>query len=605
MRWVSTVIEAFLRDQGATGDANRPYLIHETVAPPIPVANLRPGWRGAPAQKTNNQEGNAMHGLMQDWPLLCHRIIDHAATFHGERKVISRSVEGPIHTTTYAEVRGRALKVAQRLEKDGIKLGDRVATLAWNTWRHLEAWYGILGIGAIYHTVNPRLFPEQIAWIINHAGDRVMMTDLTFLPLLEKIADKLPSIERYIVLTDAAHMPKTPLKNAVAYEDWIGEVDGDFTWKSFDENTAAGMCYTSGTTGHPKGVLYSHRSNVLHAFMASMPDCKGLASRDVVLPVVPLFHANGWSLAFSTPMVGASLVMPGPKLDGASIYELLNTYKVTFTAAVPTVWLMLLQDLEKTGGKLPYLKRVVIGGSACPRAMTQTFQDKYGVEVVHAWGMTEMSPLGSLCTMKPEYAELTGEAKLDIEMKQGHPPFGVEMKITDDNGKDLPWDGKTFGRLKVRGPAVAQSYYKVDGDTVFEQDGWFDTGDVATMDRYGYMQITDRAKDVIKSGGEWISSIDLENLAVGHPKVAEAAVIGVSHPKWDERPLLVIVLKKGETATKDEIIGFMQGKIAKWWIPDDVVFVEEIPHTATGKIQKLTLRQQFKDYRLPTAQAAE
>ena len=371
------------------------------------------------------------------------------------------------------------MKVAQRLEKDGIKLGDRVATLAWNTWRHLEAWYGILGIGAIYHTVNPRLFPEQIAWIINHAGDRVMMTDLTFVPLLEKIADKLPSIERYIVLTDAAHMPKTTLKNAVAYEDWIGEVDGDFTWKSFDENTAAGMCYTSGTTGHPKGVLYSHRSNVLHAFMASMPDCKDLSSRDVVLPVVPLFHANGWSLAFSTPMVGASLVMPGPKLDGASIYELLNTYKVTFTAAVPTVWLMLLQDLEKTGGKLPYLKRVVIGGSACPRAMTKTFQDKYGVEVVHAWGMTEMSPLGSLCTMKPEYAELTGEARLDIEMKQGHPPFGVEMKITDDDGKDLPWDGKTFGRLKVRGPAVARSYYKVDGDAVFEEDGWFDTGDVA------------------------------------------------------------------------------------------------------------------------------
>jgi fatty-acyl-CoA synthase len=546
-----------------------------------------------------------MHGLMQDWPLLCHRIIDHAATFHGERKVITRSVEGPIHTTTYTEIRARALKVAQRLEKDGIKLGDRVATLAWNTWRHLEAWYGILGLGAIYHTVNPRLFPEQIAWIINHAGDRVMMTDITFVPLLEKIADKLPTIERYVILTDAAHMPKTILKNAIAYEDWISEVDGDFAWRSFDENTAAGMCYTSGTTGHPKGVLYSHRSNVLHAFMAAMPDCKNLASRDVVLPVVPLFHANGWSLAFSVPMVGATMVMPGAKLDGASIYELLNTYKVTFTAAVPTVWLMLLQDLEKTGGKLPHLKRVVIGGSACPRAMTQTFQDKYAVDVVHAWGMTEMSPLGSLCTMKPEYAGLTGEAKLDIEMKQGHPPFGVEMKITDDNGKDLPWDGKTFGRLKVRGPAVARSYYKVDGDAVFESDGWFDTGDVATMDQYGYMQITDRAKDVIKSGGEWISSIDLENLAVGHPKVAEAAVIGVSHPKWDERPLLVIVLKKGESATKDDILGFMQGKIAKWWIPDDVVFVEEIPHTATGKIQKLTLRQQFKAYRLPTAQAAE
>jgi len=546
-----------------------------------------------------------MLGLMQDWPLLCHRIIDHAAKFHGERKVITRSIEGPIHTTNYAEIRIRALKVAQRLEKDGIKLGDRVATLAWNTWRHLETWYGILGIGAVYHTVNPRLFPEQIAWIVNHAGDRVMVTDLTFVPLLEKIADKLTTIERYIILTDAAHMPKTTLKNAVAYEEWLGEVDGDFEWKSFDENTAAGMCYTSGTTGNPKGVLYSHRSNVLHAFMAAMPDCKNLSSRDVVLPVVPLFHANGWSLAFSTPMVGATLVMPGAKLDGASIYELLNTYKVSFTAAVPTVWLMLLQDLEKTGGKLPYLKRVIIGGSACPRAMTKTFQEKYGVDVVHAWGMTEMSPLGSLCTMKPEYLDLTGEARLDVQMKQGHPPFGVEMKITDDAGKDLPWDGKTFGRLKVRGPAVATRYYKIDGDSVFETGGWFDTGDVATMDQYGYMQITDRAKDVIKSGGEWISSIDIENLAVGHPKVAEAAVIGVSHPKWDERPLLVVVLKKGEKATKEDIIGFMQGKIAKWWMPDDVVFVDEIPHTATGKIQKLVLRQQFKDYRLPTAQAAE
>jgi fatty-acyl-CoA synthase len=546
-----------------------------------------------------------MLGLMQDWPLLCHRIIDHAAKFHGERTVITRSIEGPIHTTNYAEIRARALKVAHRLEKDVIRLGDRVATLAWNTWRHLEAWFGILGVGAIYHTVNPRLFPEQIAWIINHAGDRLMITDLTFVPLLEKIADKLPSIERYVILTDAAHMPATSLKNAVAYEDWISEVDGNFAWKQFDENTAAGMCYTSGTTGHPKGVVYSHRSNVLHAMIAAMPDAKGISSRDVVLPVVPMFHANCWSLAFSTPMAGATMVMPGAKLDGPSIYELLDTYKVSFTAAVPTVWLMLLQDLEKTGGKLPHLKRVVIGGSACPRAMTQTFQDRYGVEVIHAWGMTEMSPLGSLCTMKPEYAQLTGEAKLDVEMKQGHPPFGVEMKITDDNGKDLPWDGKTFGRLKVRGPAVARSYYKVDNDPVFEKDGWFDTGDVATMDRYGYMQITDRAKDVIKSGGEWISSIDLENLAVGHPKVAEAAVIGITHPKWGERPLLVIVLKKGETADKEELLGFMQGKIAKWWLPDDVVFVDEIPHTATGKIQKITLRQQFKDYRLPTSQAAE
>ncbi len=546
-----------------------------------------------------------MLGLMQDWPLLLHRIIDHAAIFHGDRKVITRSVEGPMVETTYTQMRARALKVAQRLEKDGIKLGDRVATLAWNTWRHLETWYGILGIGAVYHTVNPRLFPEQIVWIVNHAEDRMLFVDLTFVPLLEKIADKLPTIERYVVLTDAAHMPRTSLKNAVAYEDWIAQVDGDFAWKSFDENTAAGMCYTSGTTGHPKGVLYSHRSNVLHAFMASLPDSKNLSSRDVCMPVVPMFHANGWSLAFSTPMMGASLVLPGAKMDGASIYELLNTYKVSFTAAVPTVWLMLLQDLEKTGGKLPHLKRVVIGGSACPRAMTKTFQDVYGVEVIHAWGMTEMSPLGSLCTMKPEYAQLTGEAKLDIEMKQGHPPFGVEMKITDDNGRDLPWDGKTFGRLKVRGPAVAKAYYKVDSDPVFEKDGWFDTGDVATMDQYGYMQITDRSKDVIKSGGEWISSIDLENLAVGHPKVAEAAVIGINHPKWDERPLLVVVLKKGETATKEELLGFMKGKVAKWWMPDDVAFVDEIPHTATGKIQKLTLRQQFKDYVLPGVQAAE
>jgi fatty-acyl-CoA synthase len=546
-----------------------------------------------------------MLGLMQDWPLLCHRIIDHAAKYHGERKVITRSIEGPMHETNYAAVRARAKKVAQRLEHDGIKLGDRVATLAWNTWRHLEAWYGILGLGAIYHTVNPRLFHDQIVWIVNDAEDRMVITDLTFVPILEKIADKLPTVERYVILTDAAHMPQTKLKNAVAYEDWIAEVDGEFEWRKFDENTAAGMCYTSGTTGNPKGVLYSHRSNVLHAFIALLPDSKGISSRDVVMPVVPMFHANCWSLAFSVPMAGATLVMPGAKMDGPSIYELLTTYKVSFTAAVPTVWLMLLQDLEKTGGKLPDLKRVVIGGSACPRAMAKTFQDVYGVQVIHAWGMTEMSPLGSLCTMKPEYAGLTGEARLDVQQKAGHPPFGVDMKITDDAGKELPWDGKTFGHLKVRGPAVARAYYKVDNDPVFEPDGWFDTGDVATIDKYGYMQITDRAKDVIKSGGEWISTIDLENLAVGHPKVAEAAAIGVHHPKWDERPLLVIVLKKGETATKEEILGFMQGKIAKWWMPDDVAFVDEIPHTATGKIQKLTLRRQFKDYRLPNVQAAE
>jgi fatty-acyl-CoA synthase len=545
-----------------------------------------------------------MLGLMQDWPLLCHRVIDHAATYHAERKVISRSVEGPIHTTTYAGVRARALRVAQRLERDGIGLGDRVATLAWNTWRHLESWYGILGVGAIYHTVNPRLFPDQIAWIVNHAEDRVLITDLTFVPLLEKLADRLLSIDRFVVLTDAAHMPASTLRNAVAYEDWIGEVDGDFAWRTFDENTAAGMCYTSGTTGHPKGVLYSHRSNVLHSLVSGAPDMLGVYSRDVVMPVVPMFHANGWSLAMTTPMMGSTLVLPGAKLDGASVYELLDRFRVSFTAGVPTVWLMLLQYLEATGAKLPYLKRVLIGGSACPRAMIETFQEVYGVEVVHAWGMTEMSPLGTVCTLKPEYADLSGAPRIDVQSKQGHPPFGVELKITDDEGRPSARDGKTFGRLKVRGPAVARAYFKERGD-ILDTEGFFDTGDVATIDPHGYMQITDRAKDVIKSGGEWISSIDLENLAVGHPKVAEAAVIGIKHAKWDERPLLVIVLKKDQTATKEELIAFMQGKIAKWWLPDDVVFVPEIPHTATGKIQKTALRERFRDYVFPPATAAE
>jgi fatty-acyl-CoA synthase len=404
------------------------------------------------------------------------------------------------------------------------------------------------------------------------------------------------------VLTDATHMPATALGNAVPYEEWIAEVDGDFSWKSFDENTAAGMCYTSGTTGNPKGVLYSHRSNVLHSMMAAQSDAMGVCSRDVIMPVVPMFHANCWGLALTSPMIGAAMVMPGAKLDGASIYELLDAYRVTFSAAVPTVWLMLLQDLEATGRKLPYLKHVVIGGSACPRAMIQKFRDNYGVEVCHAWGMTEMSPLGTLGSLKPEYAGLTGEARLDVQMKQGHPPFGVEMKIADDGNREMPRGGKTFGRLKVRGPSIARAYFKEESG-VLDPEGFFDTGDVATLDRYGYMQITDRSKDVIKSGGEWISSIDLENLAVGHPKVAEAAVIGVRHPKWDERPLLVIVLKEGQSATKAEMLGYFEGKVAKWWMPDDVAFVDEIPHTATGKIQKTVLRERFKDYALPSVAA--
>ncbi|TYR31850.1 fatty-acid--CoA ligase [Mesorhizobium microcysteis] len=541
-----------------------------------------------------------MLGLMQDWPLLCHKILDHAAVQHGGREIVSRSVEGPIVRTTYAEARTRALKVAQLLEREGFAAGDRIATLAWNTGRHLEAWYGIMGMGGVYHTLNPRLFPEQIAWIMNHAEDAALFVDLTFLPLAEKIVPQVASVRKVIVFTDAAHMPQTSLSNAVSYEEWLAAADGDFAWKQLDEGAACGMCYTSGTTGDPKGVVYSHRSNVLHAMIACMPDAMGISSRDVILPVVPMFHANAWGLAQAAPMIGAKLVMPGGKMDGESIYELLDTEKVTFTAAVPTVWLMLLQYLEQTGRKLPHLKKVVIGGSACPRAMTQKFQQNYDVEVIHAWGMTEMSPLGTLGTMKPEYAALEGDARLDIQQKQGTAPFGVEMKVTDDDNRDQPWDGKTFGRLKVRGPAVAGAYYGGAGADQFDEDGWFDTGDVAHIDPNGYMQITDRAKDVIKSGGEWISTIDLENLAVGHPDVAEAAVIGIAHPKWDERPLLVVVRKEGKEPSKDDLLGFMEGKIAKWWMPDDVVFVDEIPHTATGKIQKTTLRSQFADYRLPT-----
>ncbi len=540
-----------------------------------------------------------MLGLMQEWPLVCHKLIDHAARQHGHREIVSRSVEGPIVRTTYKDLRARSLKVAQRLQRDGFKRSDRIGTLAWNSGNHLEAWFGIMGMGGIYHTLNPRLFPEQIVWIMNHAEDQALFVDLTFMPLVEKIAPMVKSLKKVIVLTDKAHMPATALTNAVPYEEWLAEADGDFQWAHVAEADACGMCYTSGTTGDPKGVLYSHRSNVIHAMMAAMPDAMGISSRDVILPVVPMFHANAWGLGQSAPMIGAKLVMPGGKMDGASIYELLDTEKVTFSAAVPTVWLMLLQHLEANNLKLPHLNKVVIGGSACPRAITEKFEKNYGVQVIHAWGMTEMSPLGSLCTMKPEYQDLTGDALLDVKQTQGWAPFGVEMKVTDDHDRELPWDGKTFGRLKVRGPAVAKGYYGGAGKDQFDAEGWFDTGDVAHINANGYMQITDRSKDVIKSGGEWISSIELENLAVGHPDVAEAAVIGIAHPKWDERPLLVVVRKAGKATTKDEILAYMDGKIAKWWMPDDVVFVDEIPHTATGKIQKITLRNQFKEYKLP------
>ena len=542
-----------------------------------------------------------MLGLMQEWPLLIHKIIDFAAIQHPRREVVTRLVEGPIHRTNYREVRGRAMRVAQRLEREGIKSGDRVATLAWNGHRHLETWYGITGIGAIYHTVNPRLFAEQIVWIMNHAEDRIVFVDLTFVPLLEAVADKLPTVERYIVLTDAAHMPATKLRNAVAYEDWIGEADGDFHWAEFDERTAAGLCYTSGTTGHPKGVLYSHRSNVLHSLFSTGLECLPVGPETCVMPVVPMFHANSWGLAFSAPMKGAKMVMPGARLDGASVYELLETEKVTFTAAVPTVWLMLLGYLQKEGKQLSTLKTVIIGGSACPPSMIKAFEENYGVEVRHAWGMTEMSPLGSVGSIKPLGPEASHEDVLALKSKQGWAPFGVEMRIVDDQNRELPWDGKRFGRLKVAGPAVAKAYFKAEDDQILDENGFFDTGDIATIDPDGYMQITDRAKDVIKSGGEWISSIDIENLAVGHPDVAEAAVIGVAHPKWDERPLLVVVPKEGATPRADEVLGYLQGHIAKWWMPDDMQLVKEIPHTATGKINKLKLRETFKDYKLPTA----
>ena len=542
-----------------------------------------------------------MLGQMQEWPLRIHKVIDFAARQYPEREIVTRTIEGPIARANYRDLRGRSLKVAQKLVAEGIKLGDRVATLAWNTQRHLETWYGITGLGAIYHTVNPRLFPEQIVWIMNHAEDRFVFVDLTFVPLLEAIADKLPTVLRYVVLTDAAHMPATRLKNAICYEEWIGDADGDFRWAEVDERTAAGLCYTSGTTGHPKGVLYSHRSNVLHSMMSGGLDCLPIGPDSVVLPVVPMFHANSWGLAFTGPMRGAKMVMPGAKLDGASIFELLETEQVTFTAAVPTVWLMLLGYLQKEAKRLTSLKLVIIGGSACPPEMLRAFEQDYGVEVRHAWGMTEMSPLGSTSAIKPQASGLPFEQQLALKSKQGFAPFGVEMKIVDSDERELPWDGKTFGRLKVSGCAVVESYFKGEGGEILDDKGFFDTGDVATIDTDGYMQITDRAKDVIKSGGEWISSIDIENFAVGHPDVAEAAVIGVHHPKWDERPLLVVVPKEGKEPVTSEVLEYLKPRIAKWWMPDDMQIVKEIPHTATGKINKLKLRETFRDYKLPTS----
>jgi fatty-acyl-CoA synthase len=542
-----------------------------------------------------------MLGLMQDWPLTVDRILDHAKAWHGDREIVSRSVEGPTVRTTYAQVHERAGRLSNALLALGVQPGDRVATLAWNTARHMEAWYGIMGIGAVCHTLNPRLFPDQLCYIIGHAEDKVLFTDLTFVPLLRQYRDRMATVKHVVVMTDEAGMRDVGIPGALCFETLIDQNPAEAAWGGFDENTAAGLCYTSGTTGNPKGVLYSHRSNFLHTLVTMSHDVMGISAADVVLPVVPMFHANAWGLAFSCPAVGAKMVMPGPKLDGASIHELLETEGVTFSAAVPTVWQMLLTHLRETKGRLSTLKRVVIGGSAVPEAIVRAFADEFGVAVTHAWGMTETSPLGTLATPSGATAQLPAGEQLRLSLKQGRAPIGIELKLVDDAGERLPHDGSTFGRLLVRGPFVVGEYFKGDGGRILDAEGYFDTGDVATIDEYGFMQITDRAKDVIKSGGEWISSIEIENLAVGHPKAALCAVVGAAHPKWDERPVLLVKLKPDQSATAREFLDYLEGKIARWWMPDDVVFVDDIPLGATGKIDKKLIRERMTDYVLPTA----
>ncbi|MDJ0653731.1 MAG: 3-(methylthio)propionyl-CoA ligase [Xanthomonadales bacterium] len=535
-----------------------------------------------------------MNGLMMDWNLTISSILRYAEQVYPRVEVVSVTADLPRHRTSYGEIARRSRKLAKALQKLGVVDNDRVATLAWNDHRHVEAYYAVSGMGAICHTVNPRLFADQLIYIFNHAEDQWVFTDVAFIPLLEQLADKLESVKGYIVMTDQAHMPETSL-NTLCYESLLEAEDDDYDWPDLDENRASSLCYTSGTTGNPKGVLYSHRSNVIHTMTAAQPNVFGLGSGDCVLPVVPMFHANAWGVPYSTAMVGAKLVMPGPKLaDGEILHELMETEKVTMALGVPTVWLALLQYLRDSNKTLTTLKRTVVGGAACPEAIMREFDEKHGVYVHHAWGMTEMSPLGSYNDEVPADGR-SEEERWQLRVKQGRPPYGVEMKIVDDDNQPQPWDGKAFGALKVRGPFITSHYFRYDEDAM-DQDGWFDTGDVATLDENAYMTITDRTKDVIKSGGEWISSIDLENVAVAHPDVAEAAAIGIAHPKWTERPLLIVVPNPGAELTRDDVLAFMDGKIAKWWMPEDVVFVDELPHTATGKVQKLALREQFKDY---------
>ncbi len=534
-----------------------------------------------------------MLGLMQDWPLTVDRFLDHAAKWHGGREIVTRSVEGPIVRATYAEVRDRAKRLSNALKELGVVPGDRVATLAWNSAHHVEAWYAAMGIGAVCHTLNPRLFADQLCYIINHAGDRVIFADTTFLPILQGLRDQIPSVERIIVFGEENSLRNANCPGALASETLIARNNADCVWGGFDENTACGLCYTSGTTGNPKGVLYSHRSNYIHALTMLQTDVMGLSVRDTALIVVPMFHANAWGLTFACPAAGTKMVMPGQKMDGASIHELLETEAVTFSAAVPTVWQMLLAELRATGKKLTTLKRVAIGGSAVPESLIRGFHDEHGVDVIQLWGMTESSPLGTVAALTPQIAALPFDQQVATKLKQGRPPVGIELRLSEEDGSDVPHDGHAFGRLKMRGPFVVGEYFRGEGGAILDEDGFFDTGDVATIDAEGYMQITDRAKDVIKSGGEWISSIEIENIAAGHPKALIAAVIGVHHPKWEERPLLLVQLKLGETATAEEFLVFLDGKIAKWWMPDEVRFIEEIPLGGTGKIDKKLIRQRI------------
>jgi fatty-acyl-CoA synthase len=546
-----------------------------------------------------------LNGLMMQMPLLISSLIRHADRHHPDAEIVSRRIEGDIHRTTYRDLHRRARRLANALAGLGVEQGDRVATLAWNGYRHLELYFAVSGSGAVLHTLNPRLLAEQIAWIVNHAEDVALCFDLTFLPIVEAIAPRCSRVRHWIALIDRDRMPSNPKVALACYEDLVDAAADRYAWPEFDEATASSLCYTSGTTGEPKGVLYSHRSTVLHSMGAALPDALNLSARDCILPVVPMFHVNAWGLPYVAPMVGAKVVFPGPALDGKSLYELFEAEGVTCSAGVPTVWQGLLAHTEANHLRFATMKRTVIGGSACPPSMLRLFQEKYGVQVLHAWGMTEMSPLGTVCTLKQKHRHLADEQRLALQYKQGRVIYGVDMKIVDANGQDLPWDGQAFGDLLVRGPWVLQRYFKDAGSSPLRSDGdgraWFPTGDVATIDADGYMQITDRSKDVIKSGGEWISSIEIENVAVSHPAVAMAACIAVPHPKWDERPLLVVVRKPGAEVTREQLLAHFEGKVARWQVPDDVVFVESIPLGATGKMLKTRLRQQFRDHRLPDA----